>query len=182
MMQFAPRSAQATRTTYTSGCSGAQARIVVPWPGAAVHGERAADGIEAVLEAAQARAARHARAADAVVGDLGHERAVLDLDRDRRLGRLRVLRHVGERLGDGEVDRRLDRGRGALGRDAHVDGERAAGDEAVERGAEPVLAEHRRMDPVGEVAQLGQPLAQLLGGLGEDLLGGRALAPAPRRA
>ena len=45
-----------------------------------------------------------------------------------------------------------------------------------------MLAEHGRVDPVGQVAQLGQPLAQLLGGLGDERLGGACRGPAPRRA
>jgi hypothetical protein len=97
---------------------------------------------------AQPRAAGDGRPADAVVGDLGHERAVLDLDRDRGLRRLRVLGHVGERLGDGEVDRGLDRRRGALGRTRTSTGT-AAGDEAVERGA----GRARRAPPVDPVAR-----------------------------
>ena len=82
-----PRDASAPRrpSHADAGASGAHARIVVPLPARLCTRERAADRVEAVLQAAQARAARHARAADAVVGDLGDQRAVLDLDRDRGL-------------------------------------------------------------------------------------------------
>jgi hypothetical protein len=74
----------------------------------AVDGERAAQGFEPVGEAAQARTGGRAGTADAVVGDFGGERAVGNRDRDPRVGGVGVLGDVGERLGDREVDRRLD--------------------------------------------------------------------------
>jgi hypothetical protein len=49
-----------------------------PCAARAADGELAADRVEAVGEAAQARPGRRARAADAVVGDLGSDRAPRD--------------------------------------------------------------------------------------------------------
>ena len=52
----------------------------------------------------------------AVVGDLDDDPRPGDRDRDGRVRRVRVLGHVGQRLGDDEVDGDLDRRRQRLGR------------------------------------------------------------------
>ena len=75
----------------------------------ALHGEPAAQGLDAVAETAQAGASRWIGAADAVVGD-HHDQAAGGLgDANRHPRRLRVLRSVRERLRAEEVDGRLDR-------------------------------------------------------------------------
>ena len=71
--------------------------------------EPAVERVDAVAQAAQAAAGRRVRAADAVVADLDAEPVVLDREHDGCAARVRVLRHVRERLGRDEVGRRLDR-------------------------------------------------------------------------
>ena len=66
-------------------------------------------GLEPVRQPAQPRAEGGVGAADAVVGHDDRSRAVRAADADRHVRRLRVLRHVGDRLGDDVVRRRLDR-------------------------------------------------------------------------
>jgi hypothetical protein len=140
-----------------------------------VDGERPADHVETVGQTAEAGGGP--RAADPVVGDLGRQRAAGGPDRDRRARRAGVLGDVRERLGDGEVDRRLDRGCGPGARDPKLDRQRRAGRQPLERRGEPALAQDRGVEAVREVAQLGEPLAELGARLGEQLLRGRAAGP-----
>ena len=85
-------------------------------------------------------------------------------------GRPGVLGHVGQRLGDDEVDGALDRRRRAL---RHVDRQRhrhrAAGDDRRQRGVEPAVLEDRGVEAAHEVAQLGQRLLGLLVRAGDEL-------------
>ena len=69
---------------------------------------RAVERLDAVGEAAQARAGIRVGAADAVVRDLDYELAALARDGDRRRRRLGVLGHIGEPLGDDVVRGHLD--------------------------------------------------------------------------
>ena len=76
---------------------------------------------------------------------------------------VRVLRHVGQRLGDHEVGGRLDcRGKapGRRSRRRHRHGR--AGGERAHRGLEPAVGEHRRMDAAREVAQLVEAQLELV--------------------
>ena len=67
----------------------------------------------------------------------------------------RILRDVGERLGNDEVGRRLDALRQALARRAlQLDRQRGAVGEPVERRVEAAIGEHGRVDAARELAQL----------------------------
>jgi hypothetical protein len=123
--------------------------------GGAVDGECSAECFEAVGEAAEAGGWCGGGAADAVVCDVGGELAVGGVDADVRAAGLGVLGDVGEGLRDGEVDRRFGAGRGAPARDAQLDGDGRARGELLERDGEAALAQRRRVDPAGEVAQFG---------------------------
>ena len=88
-----------------------------------------------------------------------------------------MLRHVGERLGDDEVGRSLDRRRQPLagGQLAADDGRHgSAADDRAERCDQPAIEQDRWRDAADQVANLGQGLARLLLAVGEQLLrGGR---------
>jgi hypothetical protein len=87
--------------------------------------------------------------------------------------RARVLGHVGQRLGDGEVGGRLDRGGQPVGHvDRHRARHRAARGERGDRGVEPAVGEDRGVDPAGEVAQLGERDLGVLVRAGQQLRGG----------
>ena len=91
---------------------------------------------------------------------------------DRRVAGVAVLGDVGERLGDDEVGGGLDRRRRAVGeRDVDLDRHRAAGGERRQRGVEPTVGQHRRVDAAHEVAQLADRQLGLLVGA-DDQLGG----------
>ncbi len=86
------------------------AEIRVPPPIGLLDRDRAVERREAVGEAAQAAALTRVGTADAVVIDLDAQVIIESLDPHNRLGRLRVLRDVGQRLGDDEVRGALDGG------------------------------------------------------------------------
>ena len=93
-----------------------------------------------------------------------------------------VLDDVRERLGDGVVRRRLHRlGRPLREGDVELDRERRSAASTSSAAPEPALGEDRRVDPLGELAQLGERLSELLQGLLEQLVGfagdGRAACP-----
>ena len=141
--------------------------------------QRAVERGQPVGEAAQAGAAGRVGAADAVVADLDGDAAVQAPDGDRGVRRLRVLGDVGQRLGDHEVGRALDRSREplvALARRASRAAARAS--ERLERGLEPAVGEHRRVDAARQLAQLLEAGVELLLRLVEQLreLAVRALA------
>ena len=96
---------------------------------------------------------------------------------------LGVAGDVGQRLGDHEVGRRLDRRRQPLARGREdLDRDRRAVGEASERGAEAAVGEHDGVDAAGQLAQLGGRRRQLLHRLVEQL-GGRVrvvVEPVPR--
>ena len=91
---------------------------------------------------------------------------------------LRVLRGVRERLAHDVVRGRLDVVGEPLGahRGVRLDGERdrESRDARLDRGDEAVVAQHRRVDAAGELAQVGERLAGLV--LQLDELFGRELA------
>ena len=100
-------------------------------------------------------------AAVAVVADDDAQQLLGVLELDPGGGGLGVLGRVGQALGDGEVEPRLDRGRRSPGQRAgdlhghgHVEGQRA------HRAVETAVGQHRRVDAAHHVAQVGQ------GGLG----------------
>ena len=133
--------------------AGRQVRAHSPLP---VHGDRGADSGaapggavdrqdpvergDAVLEAAQARAAGRVGAAGAVVRDLDDRVAVLALHTHRDVSRVRVLRRIRDRLRDDEVRGGLDDQRQALAGHVDVDGNGAAGRERLEGRGEPRVA------------------------------------------
>ena len=85
---------------------------------------------------------------------------------------MRMLDDVGERLGDGVVRRRLHRfGQAFRERDVELDREGCSGRQHLERGPESALGEDCRMDPLCELAQLGDRLGELLRELFEQLVG-----------
>ena len=160
---------------------GAEAR---PRAGPAGDAEGAPERLDAIGEAAKPRAAVHARAADAVVRDHHDQPAAGDERVHGGPGRARVLGDVGERLGDQVVGGDLDGGgRTALQRDGDVHGQRRAGRDRAQRGAEPTVGEHGGVDAVGQVAQLAQRGAELLPRGGhEPLLLGPGREPSAERA
>ena len=92
--------------------------------------------------------------------------------RDRRLARVGVLGHVGQRLGDDEVGGRLDRRRQPLVRHlGELDRHRRAAGERLERAPEAAVGQHRGVDAARQLAQLLERGLQLL------LRGRRAGAP-----
>ena len=92
-------------------------------------------------------------------------------------GGLGVFGDVGERLGDGEVDRGLDCGRDAFARHAYVDRQRRAGGQARQCRRESPVVERRGVDAVREVAQLGESLLELLVRLVDERRSGCAARP-----
>ncbi len=93
--------------------------------------------------------------ADAVVADLDLELLALAADGHVRVRRGAVLPDVGERLGDDEVGRRLDRHRQPLVEvGVELDGHGRAVGQGLERGGEPAVGEHGGMDPGREGAQV----------------------------
>ena len=94
-------------------------------------------------------------AADAVVADLDLELVAVEPDRHHGVRRAAVLADVGERLGDHEVGRRLDRHRQPLVElGVELDGHRRAVGQRLQRGHEPAVGEHGGVDAGREVAQV----------------------------
>ena len=121
-----------------------------------------AQGAEPVDEPTKAGAARRVGTAAAVVADLDLGLLADALDPDHGLARAGVLRDVGQRLGDREVERQLDRGRGTLGEVA-FDGHREARarGQRVDRRPQAAVGQHGGMDAVRELAQFRQPGLEL---------------------
>ena len=93
---------------------------------------------------------------------------------------LRVLRHVGDRLGDDVVRGRLDRRRQPLlGQLGDLDGQRRPRQQALQRRAETAFGEDRRMDAARQLAQLLEPLRELILRRGQQ---SRARPPDPSPA
>ena len=85
---------------------------------------------------------------------------------------MRVLGHVRQRLGDDEVGGGLDRRRQPLVRNVpDLDRQRRASRECPERRPEPLLGQHRRVDPLRQLAQLLERGSQLGIRLGQQLAG-----------
>ena len=118
-------------------------------------------------------------ASDAVVAHLDSQRAVLDARRDRGAVGARVLRDVGQRLGDDEVGGRLDRGREPAHGHVDLDRHRHPRRQRVHSRAQPAVGEDRREDAVRELAQLGGRLLGVVERLGHER-GGVLLARSRR--
>jgi hypothetical protein len=94
-------------------------------PGRAVQRHGAADGLDSVAQAGQARAAGGVGAADAVIADLDGQHRAGPFDEDVHRGGRRVLGGVGEGLGGDVVRGRLaGGGKPAACLYLHADGER----------------------------------------------------------
>ena len=143
--------------------TGISARRVVPDPGGRVECQRSIQCADAVGEAAQARPAAGIRAADSIVAHFDVRVAIYPPHGDRGRARVGVLGHVGQRLGDHEVGRGLDRlGQPLAGNLDDLDRQRRADGERLDRRAEPAIGQHGRVDAAGELAQLLERARQLL--------------------
>ena len=108
-------------------------------------------------------------AADAVVGDRDVQAIAAASCNDVDPLRARVLGRVGQRFADDEVGDRLD-GRIAARLDLDVErhGYRRPTGQARQRGVEPAIGKHRRMQPAGEITQLHQRMLGIGMGLVEQ--------------
>ena len=111
----------------------------------------------------QAAAAQRVRSPAPVVGDADHERSVVAPELDGRLVRARVLGDVGQPFRDQEVGRGLDVGAEAAVLELEPHRQRGVRGQILERGGEAVVGEHGGIDPGGEVAQVADRAAGLLG-------------------
>ena len=148
--------ARARRAHVPRAHNGNRARTSVPSPVRALDLERAVERADTVAQAAQPACRAPSAAPPTPSSRMSTTRGpVLAPDLDPRVGGVGVLGDVGQRLGDDEVGRGLDRARQALlelALELHRDG-RAAG-QRLQRGVEAALGEHGGMDAGGEVAQL----------------------------
>ncbi len=143
-------------------------------PRRAVDVQAAPEGLDAILEPAQAGSVVDVGAADAGVGDLDQqavpERPDLDAG-DRRLG---VLGDVRERLGDHVVGGDLDRvGRALGGVEGELDGDRRPLRQGLDRRLEAVIGEHGRVQAARQLPQLGERRRELLRRPGHRRMRGR---------
>jgi hypothetical protein len=116
------------------------------------------DGPDPVGEPGQAAAGLDAGAAGAIVADPQPDQARTVHRFQRDMPGAGVLGRVGEQLCRAEVGDDLDRGRRALGQvEDQADREVAAGGQGGEGGTE-ALGQGRRMDAMGQVAELGDRL------------------------
>ena len=126
------------------------------------------------MDAAQAGAGRGVGGPGAVVRD-DHGQRTVGVPHGHRSGvGAAVPAHVGQRFGDSEVRRGLDRrvrpaGQVDVDRDRHRKAQRQRADRAVE----PALGEHRRVDAADEVPQLDERRAAGHPRLGEQPAGRR---------
>ena len=111
--------------------------------------------------------------ADAVVPDLQRQQAARELAVDPGAARPAVLGDVGQRLGDHEIGRRLDRlRRPAVQPERQLDRHRRAVGGLLGGGRQPPVSEHLGVDAVDELAQFGQGQLRLLMRV-RHLIGGR---------
>jgi pimeloyl-ACP methyl ester carboxylesterase len=131
-------------------------------PCGAGHVEAPTERLDSIGESTKSAAYARVGAAHAIVRDFDHEAAVPQRDVDLCRGRLCVLAHVGESLGDDVIRRRLDRLRKVLRRtrrERHRN-RRACG-QRLERRREALVAQDRRMQPPRQLAQLGERQGEL---------------------
>ena len=126
---------------------------------------------------ARPESARRASAADAVVHDGHAKRAARALEAHRGLGRRGVLDDVRQGLRDQEVGGELDGvGQPIPDRSFHRHRKRRPPRERLDAPSQPLLAQQRRMNSAGELAQLRDRLVDLV------LRARRARPSRPRRS
>ena len=136
-----------------------------PGPGWTLEHEPAAERLHPVGETAQAGAPARNRSADPVVAHLDAGVAVAAPELDADLRRLRVLGHVGERLGDHVIGGRLDGiGKPLVDADVELDRQRRAVGQRPHRRLQPALGQHGGMDAARQLAQLLQGVRELVAG------------------
>jgi hypothetical protein len=119
------------------------------------------DGADPVRQAAEPTAGARLCAADSVIGHLQAQQVILCAHLHRGVAGPAVLGDVGEELRGTEVGDGLDRlGRPARDIDVQDRGNGAAGDEGGQGRVEADI-ERRRVDPPGDLTQLGQGLLGL---------------------
>ena len=173
----------ATTTRRGSSPTRMSARTIVPPPRASIISRRPSTEQSRSASPSQARALRRVRPAHAVVADLHHHVPVVAHALHCRAGGGRVLGHVRQRLRHHEVRRRLHRlGQPLAGRGLQLHRHRGAMRERLERGVEPAVAEHCRVDAARQLAQLLERRVELGRGRREQLLGlaGRSRQPGAR--
>ena len=133
--------------------TGSSARTRVPLARCAFDAERTVERLDPVAQAAEAGALVGVGAAGAVVGHLDH-RAPVDAGSANHGGRgARVLDDVRDRLRGHVVGGCLDGLRQTLGQaKVERDRQRRPRGEHIESRVEPSLREHRRMDPLRQLA------------------------------
>jgi hypothetical protein len=86
---------------------------------------------------------------------------------------VRVLRHIGQRLGHREIDGRGDRQIDPFGQvDVHHGGQRCVQRQRPDGIAQAAVGQHRRVDAAHQVAQFGQGTGGALLGLADQGEGG----------
>ena len=127
----------------------------VPPPARRPDAQPPAERLDAVGEAAQARAALGVGAADPVVDDLDDDLAVAAVTSTLAERGLRVLADVREALGDDVVGGHLERlGQPSVELDGRAGREQARARPALQRDGQAVAADDRRVHPARDVAQL----------------------------
>ena len=140
--------------------------------------EAPVEGIDSVVESTEAAACRGIGPADAVVAHQHAQAFAFPRQADLRLAGLRILGDVRERLGGDEVSGGLHLRLEPLGgHPADLDRHRSTRCERLQRRLEAMIAEHRRVDAAGELAQLLDRKLDLLAGLGDQLCGMRGRGP-----
>src|SRR4051812_7238599 len=134
-----------------------------PFARLAFDAQAAVEGLDPVFEPPEARAALRARAPDAVIGHLDRDDAGRAHHADGRRGGACVLRDVREGLGGDVVDRDLDGHRQPLlDLHPHIDRERGALGERLERRLEAPVRQDGRMQAARQLAKLLERERELL--------------------
>jgi hypothetical protein len=121
---------------------------------------RAAERTDPVAEPDEAAGLRAGMSpADPVVADLGQVLVGRDLQSYPRVGGVRVLDDVGQRLGTEKVQAGLDRGGQPDARYVDLDRNRNPVGEGANGRRQTMLGENRRMQPRGQRAQVLEPAA-----------------------
>ena len=133
-------------------------------PGRTDDVETAVEGLDAGGQSVQAGAVVGVGATHAVVAD-GHRCAGVRADHANRcVRRSRVLAHIGDRLGDDVVGRRLDAwGQTLLRHLGDLDRDGRAREQGVKRRSQATLREDGRVDPSRQFAELREPLGEIRG-------------------
>ena len=139
---------------------------VRPGPASAVHAERAAQSLNPVSQARQARSTRRIGPADAIVTGRQHQAPIDRGNRNLNTRRPRMLYRISQRLRHNVVRRDLDRlATPRIRRDIKIDRHRAAAGKHPQSRAKTTLRKNRRVDPARKILQFGhridQPAAML---------------------